>query len=102
MEKRSVGKKEILQYMMLHGGYSRDEAKRAFDAFVGSMLDLISHESVGRVYLTGLGAFHIKEVGERVGRNPKTGEKVVVPPRRAIRFRASGKMASLLELMPDQ
>ncbi|RME61067.1 HU family DNA-binding protein [Candidatus Parcubacteria bacterium] len=101
MEKRSVGKKEILQHMMLHGGYTRDEAERAFNAFVNSMLSLISHESVGRVYLSGLGAFHIKEVGERVGRNPKTGEKVVVPPRRTIRFRASGKMSSLLEAMPE-
>lgn len=42
-----------------------------------------------RVELRGLGAFDIKEKRERQGRNPRTGEAVIIDARRAVRFRPS-------------
>lgn len=38
------------------------------------------------VRLTGVGTLRTKLAGERQSRNPRTGEKVVVPARRAVKF----------------
>lgn len=40
-----------------------------------------------KVELRGFGSFRIRQRGERVGRNPKTGEKVQVPPKKIPYFK---------------
>lgn len=42
-----------------------------------------------RLTLTGLGTFSIQQRSERVGRNPRTGATVKIPPRKVIKFRPS-------------
>lgn len=44
------------------------------------------------VKLSSFGSFGIREKGERVGRNPKTGKEVPITPRRVLVFRASNIM----------
>jgi integration host factor subunit alpha len=44
------------------------------------------------VKLSSFGSFGIREKGERIGRNPKTGEEVPITPRRVLVFRASNIM----------
>jgi integration host factor subunit alpha len=46
------------------------------------------------VKLSSFGSFGIREKGERVGRNPKTGQEVPITPRRVLVFRASNIMKS--------
>ena len=41
------------------------------------------------VKLSSFGSFSIRQKGERVGRNPKTGEEVPILPRRVLVFRPS-------------
>lgn len=41
------------------------------------------------VKISGFGSFVLREKGERVGRNPKTGVEVPIAPRRVLTFRAS-------------
>ena len=41
------------------------------------------------VKLSSFGAFLVRRKGERVGRNPKTGVEVPIPPRRVMVFRPS-------------
>ena len=42
--------------------------------------------------LSGFGSFGLREKGERIGRNPKTGEEVPITPRKVLVFRASNIM----------
>ncbi len=42
-----------------------------------------------RVELRGIGVLTVKEKRERQGRNPRTGEALVIDPRRVVRFRVS-------------
>ena len=44
------------------------------------------------VKLSSFGSFGIREKGERIGRNPKTGQEVPITPRRVLVFRASNIM----------
>lgn len=41
------------------------------------------------VKLSGFGSFLLRDKGERIGRNPKTGVEVQIAPRRVLTFRAS-------------
>lgn len=41
------------------------------------------------VKISGFGSFILRDKGERVGRNPKTGVEVPIAPRRVLTFRAS-------------
>ena len=41
------------------------------------------------VKVSGFGTFILRDKGERVGRNPKTGIEVAIAPRRVMTFRAS-------------
>jgi integration host factor subunit alpha len=43
----------------------------------------------GNVKLSGFGSFILRDKGERIGRNPKTGVEVPIAPRRVMTFRAS-------------
>ncbi|WP_174293123.1 integration host factor subunit alpha [Sphingomonas bacterium] len=64
----------------------------------GKLVEQILHEmcyalSEGEnVKISGFGTFVLRDKGERVGRNPKTGIEVPIEPRRVLTFRASQMM----------
>ena len=49
-----------------------------------------------RVELRGFGAFSVKERDPRVGRNPRTGESVSVPPKKTPFFKTGKLLRELL------
>ena len=59
-----------------------------------SLLDLIksSLESGDDVMVSGFGKFCVKEKKERKGRNPATGEDLMLKPRRVVTFKCSSKL----------
>ena len=44
------------------------------------------------VLISGFGKFHIRDKKARKGRNPKTGEEIIVAPRRVVTFHASNEL----------
>ncbi len=68
-------------------GLSRNESAD----LVESVLDEISDALVRgeTVKISSFGSFSVREKGERIGRNPKTGEEVPILPRRVLVFRPS-------------
>ena len=59
---------------------------------VETLLELIksSLESGDDVLISGFGKFCVREKKERRGRNPATGEDMILEPRRVVTFRCSG------------
>ncbi len=49
-----------------------------------------------RVELRGFGAFSVRERAARIGRNPRTGEEVHVPPRRVPSFKTGKELRERL------
>ena len=49
-----------------------------------------------KIELRGFGSFRIRNRGARIGRNPKTGEKVEVPPKRIPYFRPGKELKEQL------
>jgi integration host factor subunit alpha len=57
-------------------------------------------ESGGDVLISGFGKFCVKEKKERKGRNPATGEDMILEPRRTVTFRCSGRLREKINGLP--
>ena len=71
-------------------GLSRNESAQLVE-------DVLSHISEAlvrgeQVKISGFGTFSVRQKGQRVGRNPKTGIEGPIPPRKVLSFRASHRM----------
>ncbi len=55
-----------------------------------------------KIELRGFGSFRIRHRGARVGRNPKTGDRVDVPPKRIPYFKPGKDLKELLNTNTDR
>ncbi len=64
-------------------------SKKCSDQFVEVFQEIVAAELAagGTVKLVGFGTFEVKEKPEREGRNPKTGETIQIPAKKAPRFK---------------
>ena len=68
-------------------GLSRAESASIVERILHHMCHSLSEGQ--NVKISGFGSFILRDKGERVGRNPKTGVEVPIAPRRVLTFRAS-------------
>jgi integration host factor subunit alpha len=71
-------------------GLSRAESAGVVERVLFHMCHELSEGN--NVKISGFGSFILRDKGERVGRNPKTGIEVPIAPRRVMTFRASQSM----------
>lgn len=71
-------------------GLSRTDSARAVEQILQEMCEALANGE--NVKISGFGTFLLRDKGERVGRNPKTGVEVAIAPRRVLTFRASQSM----------
>ena len=68
-------------------GLSRSESLALVESIIDHICDSLA--AGDNVKISGFGTFLLRDKGERVGRNPKTGVEVPITPRRVLTFRAS-------------
>src|SRR3954469_5038842 len=68
-------------------GLSRAESASLVERVLFHMCHALSEGQ--NVKISGFGSFILRDKGQRVGRNPKTGVEVPIAPRRVMTFRAS-------------
>jgi len=71
-------------------GLSRTESAGLVEQMLDHMSSALAKGE--NVKISGFGSFVLRDKGERVGRNPKTGVEVPIAPRRVLTFRASQSM----------
>ena len=71
-------------------GLSRAESANIVERILHHMCASLADGK--NVKISGFGSFILRDKGERVGRNPKTGVEVPIAPRRVLTFRASQLM----------
>ncbi|MDH3574883.1 MAG: integration host factor subunit alpha [Deltaproteobacteria bacterium] len=83
----TLTKANIVEVVAEHIGFTN---KRSFE-IVETLLEIIkgSLESGEDVLISGFGKFGVKEKKERLGRNPATGEAMMLTPRKVVTFRCS-------------
>ena len=75
-------------------GYPKNHSSE----IVEILLEIIKNtlQSGDDVLISGFGKFCIKDKKERKGRNPATGEDMILEPRRVVTFRSSGKLRKMI------
>jgi len=68
-------------------GLSRAESAGLVEQILSNMCSALADGE--NVKISGFGTFVLRDKGQRVGRNPKTGVEVPIAPRRVLTFRAS-------------
>jgi integration host factor subunit alpha len=71
-------------------GLSRADSAHMVERVLGHMCEALAKGQ--NVKISGFGSFVLRDKGERIGRNPKTGIEVPIAPRRVLTFRASQMM----------
>ena len=71
-------------------GLSRADSAKLVEQVLTNMCDALARGE--NVKISGFGTFVLRDKGERIGRNPKTGVEVPIAPRRVLTFRASQMM----------
>ena len=83
-----MNKLEIISTLKNEANISKSEAAKVVQVFFENMADAMAKGE--RVEIRGLCSFFVKEYESYTGRNPKTGEKVTIKPKK-LPFFKSGK-----------
>lgn len=83
----TVTRAQLAESIYQEVGLSRNDSAQFVDDILEELsLALIAN---GTAKLSSFGSFQVRSKGERIGRNPKTGEEVPIKPRKVLIFRAS-------------
>lgn len=92
MTGKTVTRADLCEAVYQKVGLSRTESSDLVELVLKEISDcLITGETVK---LSSFGSFVVRSKGERIGRNPKTGEEVPISPRRVMVFKPSNVLKS--------
>src|SRR6266404_9458193 len=80
----AVIKLDIINEVVNRTGITKTKAEQAVEKVFEAMKK--SLEKGDRIELRGFGVFNVKPRKTGVGRNPRTGAEVAIPPGKAVRF----------------
>ena len=87
MTGRTITRADLSEAVYQKVGLSRTESAALVEAVLSEISD---HLVQGKtVKLSSFGSFVVRDKGERIGRNPKTGIEVPIEPRRVMVFKPS-------------
>lgn len=87
MESQTITRADLAEAVYEEVGLSRNESSELVETVLNEVSEaLIKGENVK---VSSFGSFTIREKGERIGRNPKTGVEVPILPRKVLVFKAS-------------
>jgi len=86
----AVTKRDFVMRISYKHGIKQMVVRDCIDSFLDAVVDVLSQER--RIELRNFGVFEVVHRKAKKGRNPKTGEVVPIPPRKAVRFTAGRMM----------
>ncbi|MBT3766041.1 MAG: integration host factor subunit alpha [Rhodospirillaceae bacterium] len=92
MDSNTITRAQLGEAVYQEVGLSRNESAELLE----SVLDYVS-EALAKgesVKISSFGSFSVRQKGQRIGRNPKTGEEVPIMPRKVLVFRPSQVLKS--------
>jgi DNA-binding protein HU-beta len=81
----TVTKAELVERIAEKANLTKANAERSLNAFLESVQDVLVAE--GKLTLTGFGTFVVEERKERLGRNPQSGDPIIIPETKVVKFR---------------
>ena len=87
MTGKTVTRADLAEAVFREVGLSRNESAKLVESVLGLITDSLAKSE--SVKISSFGSFSVRMKGQRIGRNPKTGEEVPILPRKVLVFRAS-------------
>ncbi len=87
MSDRTVTRAQLSEAVYQEVGLSRNESAQLVESVLKEISEALTRGET--VKISSFGSFFVRQKGERIGRNPKTGQEVPIRPRRVLVFRAS-------------
>ena len=89
---RTITRADLSEAVYQKVGLSRTESTALVELVLREISDCLAKGET--VKLSSFGSFVVRQKGQRVGRNPKTGVEVPIPPRRVMVFKPSNILKS--------
>jgi len=87
MTTKTVTRADLSEAVYQKVGLSRTESAALVETVLDEIADTLEKGEV--VKLSSFGSFVVRGKGQRVGRNPKSGQEVPIPPRKVLVFKPS-------------
>jgi len=87
MSEKTLTRAQITEAVYQEVGLSRNESADLVESVLGEISNALTKGEM--VKISSFGSFLVRSKGQRIGRNPKTGEEVPILPRRVLVFRPS-------------
>lgn len=87
MSGRTITRANLSEAVYQEVGLSRKETAGLVESVLEEIADTLAKGET--VKISSFGTFSVRQKGERIGRNPKTGEEVPILPRKVLIFRPS-------------
>ncbi len=100
MEGRTITRADLSESVFQEVGLSRNESSDLVETILSEVVEALARGE--SVKISSFGSFTVRDKGQRVGRNPKTGQEVPILPRRVLVFRASNVLKSMINGAPDE
>jgi integration host factor subunit alpha len=90
----ALTKAKIIESIAEQNGFTLNKSKQIVETLLETIKSSI--ESGEDVLISGFGKLCVKEKKQRRGRNPATGEDMILKPRKVVTFKCSGKLRGRL------
>ncbi len=87
MSDNTITRAQLSEAVYQEVGLSRNESADLLEAVLDEISGALAKGE--SVKISSFGSFSVRSKGQRIGRNPKTGEEVPITPRRVLVFRPS-------------
>ena len=95
----TITKKELIDRIAENTQAKRVVVKRIVQSFLDEVVEELAKEN--RLEFRDFGVFEVKQRAARMAQNPKTLERVQVPPKQTVKFKAGNLMKLTLSDNPE-
>ena len=87
-------KKEFVEKFSDATGENKKRSKELIEAFLKLSTDVMAEE--GELQFVGWGGFHAKETPSRMVKHPKTGDEIIIPAKKVVKFKLGKNLTQRL------
>jgi len=86
----TLTKIQIVELVQNQTGFSKNKSSEIVETVLEIVKNTLASEE--DVMISGFGKFCVKQKNERKGRNPATGDDLLLAPRKVVTFKCSGNL----------
>ena len=86
-------KADLVKIIAREARITKVSAESAVNAIIGALKNALAQGE--RIELRGFGVFEVRPRKRGIGRNPRTGQEIVIPPGKSTRFRPGKNLSKI-------